>query len=162
MGANDEVRHNLPKREKRIPNELVDKMVELNLAKDATSTGTRSTHSQAPPPYTTFAPSGIQTPLEQLQLQPRSEPPEGCPFVFDPNATYSHPNVQAWAEYYAAGGTDPTGAVYFISVPGIKEVCKIQAIFSPSLTQTWIARNSIKRYTSAAAGSSTAGAPLCF
>jgi signal transducing adaptor molecule len=35
--------------------------------------------------------------------------------------TYPDPNVQAWAQYYAQGGTDPTGAVYFISVPGVKE-----------------------------------------
>ena len=27
--------------------------------------------------------------------------------------------MQAWAQYYAQGGTDPTGSVYFISVPGI-------------------------------------------
>lgn len=41
--------------------------------------------------------------------------------MFDPNTTYSDPNVQAWAHYYAHGGTDPTGSVYFISVPGVKE-----------------------------------------
>jgi len=29
--------------------------------------------------------------------------------------------VQAWAQYYAQGGTDPTGSVYFISVPGITD-----------------------------------------
>lgn len=45
----------------------------------------------------------------------------GPPYVFDPNVTYPDPNVQAWAHYYAHGGTDPTGAVYFISVPGVKE-----------------------------------------
>jgi signal transducing adaptor molecule len=43
----------------------------------------------------------------------------GPPFVFDPNATYPDQNVQAWAQYYAQGGIDPTGSVYFISVPGI-------------------------------------------
>ena len=43
----------------------------------------------------------------------------GPPFVLDPNATYPDQNVQAWAHYYAQGGTDPTGSVYFISVPGI-------------------------------------------
>jgi signal transducing adaptor molecule len=43
----------------------------------------------------------------------------GPPFVFDPDATYPDPNMQAWAQYYAQGGTDPTGSVYFISVPGI-------------------------------------------
>jgi signal transducing adaptor molecule len=41
-------------------------------------------------------------------------------FVYDPNATYPDQNVQAWAQYYAQGGTDPTGSVYFLSVPGIK------------------------------------------
>ena len=34
---------------------------------------------------------------------------------------YADSNVQAWAQYYAQGGKDPTGAVYFISVPGVKE-----------------------------------------
>lgn len=43
------------------------------------------------------------------------------PFVYDPNATYPDPNVQAWAQYYAQGGEDPTGSVYFISVPGITD-----------------------------------------
>ena len=45
----------------------------------------------------------------------------GPPFVFAPNATYPDQNVQAWAQYYAQGGTDPTGSVYFISVPGITD-----------------------------------------
>jgi hypothetical protein len=45
----------------------------------------------------------------------------GPPFVFDPTATYSDQNVQAWAQYYAQGGEDPTGSVYFISVPGITD-----------------------------------------
>lgn len=29
--------------------------------------------------------------------------------------------MQAWAQYYAQGGTDLTGSVYFISVPGITD-----------------------------------------
>jgi signal transducing adaptor molecule len=45
----------------------------------------------------------------------------GPPFVFDPDATYPDQNVQAWAQYYAQGGTDPTGSVYFVSVPGITD-----------------------------------------
>lgn len=45
----------------------------------------------------------------------------GPPFVFDPAGTYPDENVQAWAQYYAQGGTDPTGSVYFISVPGITD-----------------------------------------
>jgi signal transducing adaptor molecule len=41
----------------------------------------------------------------------------GLPFVFDPSVVYPDQNVQASAQYYAQGGTDPTGLVYFISVP---------------------------------------------
>ena len=41
--------------------------------------------------------------------------------------TYPDPNVQAWAQYYAQGGTDPTGSVYFISVPGVKEESAVPA-----------------------------------
>lgn len=54
----------------------------------------------------------------------------GPPFVFDPTATYPDQNVQAWAQYYAQGGTDPTGSVYFISVPGITD-----AQLSPTAAQ---------------------------
>lgn len=43
------------------------------------------------------------------------------PFPYDPSATYADSNAQAWAQYYAQGGTDPTGAVYFFSVPGITD-----------------------------------------
>ncbi|KAI0761840.1 hypothetical protein BD413DRAFT_587977 [Trametes elegans] len=60
----------------------------------------------------------------QAQQQPSPAPSQqqsGPPYVYDPNATYPDPNVQAWAQYYAHSGTDPTGAVYFISVPGVKE-----------------------------------------
>lgn len=39
---------------------------------------------------------------------------------------YADSNVQAWAQYYAQGGKDPTGAVYFISVPGVKEAVSPQ------------------------------------
>lgn len=41
--------------------------------------------------------------------------------MYDPNGTYPDPGAQAWAQYYAQGGTDPAGAVYFISVPGITD-----------------------------------------
>ncbi|KAF8267789.1 hypothetical protein EI94DRAFT_1661731 [Lactarius quietus] len=76
-------------------------------------------------------------PQPQPQTQTQTQPPEtqahpqaqaqtqqqttmtGPPFVFDPAATYPDQNVQAWAQYYAQGGTDPTGSVYFISVPGV-------------------------------------------
>ncbi|KAH9004545.1 hypothetical protein EDB86DRAFT_2883929 [Lactarius hatsudake] len=55
------------------------------------------------------------------QAQTQQQTMTGPPFVFDPNATYPDENVQAWAQYYAQGGTDPTGSVYFISVPGITD-----------------------------------------
>ncbi|KAG7091225.1 hypothetical protein E1B28_010276 [Marasmius oreades] len=41
-------------------------------------------------------------------------------YEFDPNAAYADPEVQAWAAYYAHGGTDPAGTIHFISVPGLK------------------------------------------
>jgi signal transducing adaptor molecule len=41
--------------------------------------------------------------------------------VFDPNGTYADTNVQAWARYYAQGGKDLAGAVYFISIPGVTD-----------------------------------------
>jgi signal transducing adaptor molecule len=59
-----------------------------------------------------------------VQPQPQVQKQQtltATPFVFDPNATYPDQNVQAWAQYYAQGGTDPTGSVYFISVPGITD-----------------------------------------
>ena len=36
--------------------------------------------------------------------------------------------MQAWAQYYAQGGTDPTGALYFISVPGVKEAAPLSPL----------------------------------
>ncbi|KAI9464810.1 hypothetical protein F5148DRAFT_1209321 [Russula earlei] len=67
----------------------------------------------------------------QPQPHPQSQPQQqqaqqqrtlaGPPFVYDPTLTYPDQNVQAWAQYYAQGGTDPTGSVYFISVPGITD-----------------------------------------
>ncbi|KAF9785151.1 hypothetical protein BJ322DRAFT_1124074 [Thelephora terrestris] len=67
----------------------------------------------------------IQT-QPQIQPQPQAQPqPQntqtGPPYTYDPNMRYADSNVQAWAQYYAQGGQDPTGAVYFISVPGVKE-----------------------------------------
>ncbi|KAI0339362.1 hypothetical protein BDW22DRAFT_1361367 [Trametopsis cervina] len=79
-------------------------------------------------------PQPQQQPQPQPQSQPAAQPAAqaqaeqpagGPPFVFDPNATYPDPNIQAWAQYYAQGGTDPTGAVYFISVPGVKEAAPL-------------------------------------
>lgn len=55
---------------------------------------------------------------------------QGPPYIFDPNATYPDPNAQAWAQYYAQGGTDLTGAVYFISVPGLTDKAPVPATVS--------------------------------
>jgi len=41
-------------------------------------------------------------------------------YEFDPEAVYADPQVQAWAEYYARGGTNTAGTVYFSTVPGLK------------------------------------------
>ncbi|KAF8874144.1 hypothetical protein CPB85DRAFT_1347344 [Mucidula mucida] len=55
----------------------------------------------------------------QQQQQPERQ--VISPYVYDPNTTYADPNVQAWAQYYAKGGKDLAGAVYFISVPGVTD-----------------------------------------
>ena len=60
-------------------------------------------------------------PQAGAQKQQQQQQTMTTPFVFDPNTTYPDQNVQAWAQYYAQGGTDPTGSVYFISVPGITD-----------------------------------------
>ncbi|ETW79141.1 hypothetical protein HETIRDRAFT_420309 [Heterobasidion irregulare TC 32-1] len=85
----------------------------------------------APSPY---GPSQQPQPLAQAQPQPQPqqqvEPPreaQGPPYTFDPKATYPDPNAQAWAQYYAQGGTDPTGAVYFFAVPGITDRTPVDA-----------------------------------
>ncbi|KII87126.1 hypothetical protein PLICRDRAFT_113324 [Plicaturopsis crispa FD-325 SS-3] len=62
----------------------------------------------------------------QTQVQPQAQqvapqPSAGPPYAYDPHGTYADPNVQAWATYYAQGGKDLTGAVYFISVPGVTD-----------------------------------------
>ena len=65
-----------------------------------------------------------QSPGSQQQSQLQGGPKlitQGPPYIFDPTATYPDPNAQAWAQYYAQGGTDLTGSVYFISIPGLKE-----------------------------------------
>ncbi|KAA1468971.1 hypothetical protein DENSPDRAFT_863919 [Dentipellis sp. KUC8613] len=65
-----------------------------------------------------------QSPQQQVQQQPAHQQPppqQGPPYVYDPNGTYPDSNAQAWAQYYAQGGKDPTGAVYFLSVPGITD-----------------------------------------
>ncbi|KAL1689439.1 hypothetical protein GGG16DRAFT_126443 [Schizophyllum commune] len=70
-----------------------------------------------------------QPAVQQQQPQPAQQPiaqeqqpiTQGPPYVYDPQAKYADPNVQAWANYYAHGGRDPAGAVYFFSVPGVTE-----------------------------------------
>ncbi|KAK0225810.1 hypothetical protein IW262DRAFT_1267260 [Armillaria fumosa] len=54
----------------------------------------------------------------QQQIQGRQV---AAPYDYDPTTTYADPNVQAWAQYYAKGGKDLAGAVYFISVPGVTD-----------------------------------------
>ncbi|KAK0485691.1 hypothetical protein IW261DRAFT_1548760 [Armillaria novae-zelandiae] len=54
----------------------------------------------------------------QQQIQGRQV---AAPYDYDPATTYADPNVQAWAQYYAKGGKDLAGAVYFISVPGVTD-----------------------------------------
>jgi signal transducing adaptor molecule len=63
--------------------------------------------------------TNAQSQPDPQQQQQEAQAPPG-PFVYDPNGHYDDPNVQAWAQYYAAGGDDPAGAVYFTSIPGIK------------------------------------------
>ena len=68
--------------------------------------------SAQPQPAQAQQPSQVSQPAQQQS---------GPPYVYDPNGTYADPNVQAWATYYAQGGKDLTGAVYFISIPGVTE-----------------------------------------
>ncbi|TCD65854.1 ESCRT-0 subunit protein hse1 [Steccherinum ochraceum] len=75
-------------------------------------------------------------PQTQPQAEPQSQPQSGPPYIFDPNGTYPDPNVQAWAQYYAQGGTDVTGSVYFVSVPGVKEDPSTQQAKPPSRSNT--------------------------
>lgn len=68
--------------------------------------------------YHTPAAEVTQAAQPQGQSQPGTEE-SGPPYVYDPHTTYADPNVQAWAQYYAQGGKDSAGAVYFFSVPGV-------------------------------------------
>ncbi|OCH96406.1 hypothetical protein OBBRIDRAFT_718848 [Obba rivulosa] len=87
----------------------------------------------APQPQPTAQPHAQGQPQAQQQQQQAAAGQSGPPYIFDPNATYADPNVQAWAQYYAQGGKDLTGTVYFLSVPGIKEgPAPIQAARSAS------------------------------
>ncbi|KAF8210778.1 hypothetical protein K438DRAFT_1916531 [Mycena galopus ATCC 62051] len=62
-----------------------------------------------------------QQPAAAAAAQAQPEQQAGPPYVYDPHATYADPNVQAWAQYYAAGGKDLAGSVYFVSIPGITD-----------------------------------------
>ncbi|KAI4524936.1 hypothetical protein K525DRAFT_291374 [Schizophyllum commune Loenen D] len=42
-------------------------------------------------------------------------------YEYQGTASYSDPNVLAWAKYYDMDGTDPAGAVYFHHVPGASD-----------------------------------------
>lgn len=62
-------------------------------------------------------------PLPQSQPQPQAESnviSGRPPYPFDPTKTYEDPGANAWAQYYAKGGDDPQGRVYFIpsTMPG--------------------------------------------
>ena len=97
-----------------------------------------------PQPSVQAQPQSVQPQQSQAQPQPAAQQSSptttqqqsGPPYVYDPNATYPDPNVQAWAQYYAHGGTDPTGSVYFISVPGVKEGPPPAAPAEPTRTQS--------------------------
>ena len=63
-------------------------------------------------------------PVAQTQAAAAASPQPitaGPPYIFDTTATYADPNVQAWMQYYAAGGKDRAGSVYFVSVPGVTD-----------------------------------------
>lgn len=63
----------------------------------------------------------VQPQAQTAQQQPVQQQQSGPPYVYDPNGTYEDPNVQAWAKYYAQGGHDTAGSVYFISIPGVTD-----------------------------------------
>ena len=65
--------------------------------------------------------SQAQSQPQVTQVQQAAQVQSGPPYVFDPNGMYTDPNVQAWVTYYASGGTDTAGAVYFLSVPGVTD-----------------------------------------
>ncbi|KAF7322102.1 hypothetical protein MKEN_00733800 [Mycena kentingensis (nom. inval.)] len=83
----------------------------------ATQPAQAQTQTQAQPePQPAQTQTQTQTQPAQTQAQPA-----GPPYIFDTSATYADPNVQAWMQYYAAGGKDLAGSVYFVSVPGVTD-----------------------------------------
>ncbi|KAH9839976.1 uncharacterized protein C8Q71DRAFT_703083 [Rhodofomes roseus] len=103
-----------------------------------------------PQPQTQAQPQPQAQAQVQAQTQPQPQPQRqsGPPFVFDPNTTYPDPNVQAWAQYYAQGGTDPTGSIYFISVPGVKEGSLAQTVSRSDSQDTAVAQQAQASTTS--------------
>ncbi|KAL0953380.1 hypothetical protein HGRIS_004619 [Hohenbuehelia grisea] len=77
-----------------------------------------------------------QQPGPSQAAQSSQQPNAGPPYVFDPSTTYADPNVQAWAQYYVQGGKDPSGAVYFYSVPGITDNASGAAVAPQQISQT--------------------------
>lgn len=65
-------------------------------------------------------PVPVPTPAAQSGPSPILPQADGR-YVFDPQGQYADPNVQLWAQYYAQGGNDPAGSVYFVSVPGVTD-----------------------------------------
>ncbi|KAG9008473.1 ESCRT-0 subunit protein hse1 [Tulasnella sp. JGI-2019a] len=59
--------------------------------------------------------SDQQPQLQQQQQQgpAQDHPAQGPPYVWSATGQYPDPGAQAWAQYYAMGGTDPAGRVYF-------------------------------------------------
>ncbi|KIO31491.1 hypothetical protein M407DRAFT_219875 [Tulasnella calospora MUT 4182] len=53
-----------------------------------------------------------QRQFQQHQTQTQQQQ-QGPPYVWSSSAEYPHPNATAWARYYAMGGTNPAGRVYF-------------------------------------------------
>ncbi|KAH8827478.1 hypothetical protein DL96DRAFT_1606821 [Flagelloscypha sp. PMI_526] len=78
--------------------------------------------SQAQPVRQPTQPVQAATPAPtaaETQLRPHIT--GGPPYAFVKNASYSDPNVQAWADYYSKGGKDTAGAVYFLGVEGVSD-----------------------------------------
>lgn len=72
-------------------------------------------------------PQPQQAQQAQQQQQQQQVTQAGPPYIYDPHTTYADPNVQAWAQYYAAGGKDLAGSVYFVSIPGITDAAPAPA-----------------------------------
>ncbi|KAF7345676.1 hypothetical protein MVEN_01587300 [Mycena venus] len=66
-------------------------------------------------------PQQQQQAAQQQAAQQQPAQQAGPPYIYDPHTTYADPNVQAWAQYYAAGGKDLAGSVYFVSIPGLTD-----------------------------------------